>query len=133
NAPVTISRRSPARSDHAVTSRRHRMAHRTLNIPLFDADNHLYETRDSLTKFLPERYKTAVQYVEVEGRTKILVQGQVSEYIPNPTFDVVAAPGAMEDYFRKGNPDGLSRREIFGKPIRSIDAFREPEPRLRLM
>ena len=109
------------------------MAHTTLDIPLFDADNHLYETRDSLTQFLPDRYKSAVQYVEVDGRTKILVQGQVSEYIPNPTFDIVAAPGAMEDYFRKGNPEGLTRREIFGKPIRSIDAFREPEPRLKLM
>ena len=77
-----------------------------LDIPVFDADNHLYETRDSLTKFLPDRYKRAVDYVEVRGRTKIVVRGQISEYIPNPTFEVVARPGAQEDYFRHGNPDG---------------------------
>jgi predicted TIM-barrel fold metal-dependent hydrolase len=106
---------------------------RFLDVPVFDADNHLYETRDSLTKFLPDRYKSAVDYVDVRGRTKIVVRGTISEYIPNPTFEVVARPGAQEDYFRKGNPDGLSRREIFGEPMRSIPAFREPAPRLELM
>jgi predicted TIM-barrel fold metal-dependent hydrolase len=105
----------------------------TLDIPVFDADNHLYETRDSLTKFLPDRYKRAIDYVEVRGRTKIVVRGQISEYIPNPTFEVVARPGAQEDYFRHGNPDGKSRREIFGEPMRSIPAFREPAPRVELM
>src|SRR3954451_13359364 len=106
---------------------------RFVDIPVFDADNHLYETRDSLTKFLPDRYKHAVDYVEVRGRTKIVVRGQISDYIPNPTFDVVARPGAQEDYFRRGNPEGKSRREIFGEPMRSIPAFREPGPRLELM
>jgi len=105
----------------------------TLSIPVFDADNHLYETRESFTRHLPQRYRGAIRYVEVDGRTKIAVQGQISEYIPNPTFDVVARPGAMEDYFRKGNPEGLDRRAIFGEPMRSIDAFREPAARLALM
>jgi predicted TIM-barrel fold metal-dependent hydrolase len=100
---------------------------------IFDADNHLYETKDALTKYLPERYKNAVDYVEVRGRTKIVVRGQISEYIPNPTFDVVARPGAQEDYYRNGNPEGKSYREIFGKPIRAIPAFREPAARLELM
>jgi predicted TIM-barrel fold metal-dependent hydrolase len=104
-----------------------------LDIPVFDADNHFYETKDSLTQFLPDRYKNAVDYVEVRGRTKIMIRGVVSEYIPNPTFDVVARPGAQEEYFRKGNPDGKSRREIYGEPMRSIPAFRNPEDRMKLM
>ena len=106
---------------------------RFLDIPVFDADNHLYETKDSLTKFLPDSHKRAVDYVEVNGRTKIVVKGRISDYIPNPTFDVVARPGAMEDYFRKGNPEGKDRRAIFGEPMRAIPAFREPAPRLELM
>ena len=109
------------------------MSHSTLDIPVFDADNHLYETRDSLTKFLPDPYKGVIDYVDVRGRTKIVVRGTISDYIPNPTFDVVARPGAQEDYFRKGNPDGLSRREIFGEPMRAIPAFREPAARIELM
>ncbi len=103
------------------------------DLTIFDADNHLYETKDALTKFLPDRYKGAIDYVDVRGRTKIVVRGQISEYIPNPTFDVVARPGAQEEYYRKGNPEGKSRREIFGEPMRAIPAFREPGPRLELM
>ena len=104
-----------------------------LSIPVFDADNHLYETEDAFTRHLPDRYKNAVQYVEVKGRKKIVVNGRLSDYIPNPTFEVVARPGAQEDWYRNGNPEGKSRREIFGEPMRSIPAFREPEPRLQLM
>jgi predicted TIM-barrel fold metal-dependent hydrolase len=104
-----------------------------MHVPIFDADNHLYETRDAFTKFLPDRYKDVVRYVDIDGRTKILVNGRISEYIPNPTFDVVARPGAQEEYYRLGNPDGKSPREIFGAPIRSIPAFREPAARLELM
>jgi hypothetical protein len=106
---------------------------RRLGLPLFDADNHLYETKDAFTRHLPDRYKGAIDYVDVRGRTKVVVRGTISEYIPNPTFEVVARPGAQEEYFRIGNPDGKSYREIIGEPMRSIPAFREPGPRLELM
>jgi len=109
------------------------MPEREVPFHVFDADNHLYETEDALTRYLPKEYESTVQYVQVKGRTKIAILGQISEYIPNPTFEVVARPGAMEEYYRHGNPDGKSRREIFGEPMRSIPAFREPGPRLAVM
>jgi predicted TIM-barrel fold metal-dependent hydrolase len=109
------------------------MSSRALPYPLFDADNHLYETEEAFLKYLPKQYAGAIQYVQIKGRTKIAIRGQISEYIPNPTFEVVARPGAMEEYFANGNPEGKSRREIFGEPMRSIPAFREPAPRLELM
>lgn len=105
----------------------------TSHVEIFDADNHMYETKDAFTKFLPDRHKNAIQYVDINGRTKIAVRGVISDYIPNPTFDVVARPGVQEEYFRKGNPEGKSRREIFGEPMRAIPAFREPGPRLEVM
>ena len=110
------------------------MTSRELSYPLFDADNHLYETEGGADQ-VPSRNmrKNAIDYVEVHGRTKIAVRGQISEYIPNPTFDVVARPGAQEDYFKNGNPEGKSRREILGKPMKAIPAFREPAARLELM
>ena len=100
---------------------------------VFDSDNHLYETRDAFTRHLPDRFKGAIDYVDVRGRTKIVVRGTISEYIPNPTFDVVARPGAQEEYFRNGNPEGKSYREIVGDPIRCLPGFRAPEPRIKLM
>jgi predicted TIM-barrel fold metal-dependent hydrolase len=109
------------------------MPARALDFEVFDADNHMYETRDALTKFVPERFAGVIEYVEVRGRTKIAVKGQISEFIPNPTFDVVARPGAQEAYFRNGNPEGKSYREIVGEPMRCLPAFREPAPRLELM
>ena len=110
------------------------LSHRVdVPFPLFDADNHLYEPEEALTKYLPKEYKDIVQYVQVNGRTKIALRGQISNYIPNPTFSVVAKPGAWEEYFKYGNPDGKSKRELFGEPMRSIPAFFEPAPRLELM
>ena len=103
------------------------LSHRVdIPFPLFDADNHLYEPPEALTKYLPKEYKDVVQYVEVNGRTKIALRGQISNYIPNPTFSVVAKPGAWEEYFKFGNPDGKSKRELFGEPMRAIPAFFEP-------
>jgi predicted TIM-barrel fold metal-dependent hydrolase len=106
---------------------------RRLGFPVFDSDNHLYETKDAFTRHLPDRYKGAIDYVDVRGRTKIVVRGTISDYIPNPTFDVVARPGAQEEYFRVGNPEGKSYREIVGDPIRCLPGFREPAPRVELM
>jgi predicted TIM-barrel fold metal-dependent hydrolase len=104
-----------------------------VNFPVFDADNHMYETVDAFTKFLPREYEGLVKYVTVNGRTKLALRNVISDYIPNPTFEIVAKPGAQEEYFKKGNPEGKSRREIMGEPMRSPEAFFSPEPRLALM
>jgi predicted TIM-barrel fold metal-dependent hydrolase len=103
------------------------------DFPVFDADNHLYETQDAFTRHLPARYKDAIDYVTVRGRNKIVVRGAISEYIPNPTFEVVARPGAQEEYFRVGNPEGKSYRELVGDPIRCLPGFRRPDARIELM
>ena len=52
------------------------MPSRQLDFPVFDADNHMYETREALTKFLPEAYKHVIGFVEVNGRS---TQGWTSE------------------------------------------------------
>jgi len=108
------------------------MPDRRLGVEVFDADNHMYENRDALTKFLPDAHKGAIDYIEYQGRTKIMVRGQITDYIPNPTFEVVGSPGAQEDYFKAGAPSGMSRREIM-KPMRALPAFFDPAPRVELM
>ena len=77
-----------------------------MHVPIFDADNHMYETKEAFTKFLPKRYQHAVRYVDVEGRTKIAINGRISEYIPNPTFDVVARPGRRRSTTGRATPTG---------------------------
>ena len=108
------------------------MPSRVLPYPVFDADNHFYEPKEALTKFLPDHRRNVIDYIEVRGRTKIMVRNQVSDYIPNPTFEVVARPGAQEEYFRHGS-GGKSFREVLGKPMKAIPAFRDPAARLEVM
>jgi predicted TIM-barrel fold metal-dependent hydrolase len=98
--------------------------------PIFDADTHMYETPDALTKYLPEKYQKAVQFVQVGRRTRIAIRNKITEYIPNPTFDKVAAPGAHEKFYAGQNSEGLSLREMQGKAIEAQPAFRRPEPRI---
>ena len=102
----------------------------TIDFPINDADNHMYETEEAFTKHLPPEYAGVIKYVQVKGRTKIAIKNAISDYIPNPTFEVVARPGAQQEYFKQGNPDGKSRREILGESMRAEDAFFAPAPRL---
>ncbi|MBW2244397.1 MAG: amidohydrolase [Deltaproteobacteria bacterium] len=104
-----------------------------LGYPVYDADNHLYETEEAMTANLPKKWRKEFQYVDVNGRRKLAVGGVISDYIPNPTFDVVAAPGSHELWYRAKNTEGLSFRELSGTPIRSPAAFRNGEDRLKLM
>jgi predicted TIM-barrel fold metal-dependent hydrolase len=119
------------------------VTHRELPYSTFDADNHLYETPDALTKFLPRGYEGVVKYVEIGGRTKIAVRDVISDYIPNPTFVKVAAPGAAGYDVTKGG-GGMERGGQFARGMSApggkkmmvmpgIDAFFDPEPRLELM
>ena len=104
-----------------------------MKVPIFDADNHLYETEDALTRYLPKQFEGFVKYVQVKGRTKIAINNHISESIPNPTFEVVAPPGAFADYFSGKNPEGKTLREMAGTPMHAIDAFRSAGPRLALL
>jgi len=113
------------------------VTHRELPYTTFDADNHLYETRDALTKFIPREYEGVIKYVEVNGRTKLAIRDRISDYIPNPTFGKVAAPGEAGMDITKGGTGfgdrarGLHQRKMMVMP--GIDAFFDPEPRLELM
>jgi predicted TIM-barrel fold metal-dependent hydrolase len=120
-----------------------------ISYPVFDADNHMYETTDAFTKYLPPEYEGLVKYVQVNGRTKIALKNTISEYIPNPTFNKVAPPGAQEMEFRAKNPSskhsigtsnfGLkseTEAPVTGLPPKYIEAppsFFNPAERLELL
>ena len=112
------------------------ITHRELPYTTFDADNHLYENRDAMTKFLPPEYSGLIKYVEVEGRTKLAIRDKISNYIPNPTFAKVAVPGGSGFDVTKGGK-GFGEGSLHGRgrlvAMPGIDAFFDPEPRLELM
>ncbi len=104
-----------------------------LDFPVFDADNHFYEAEDALTRHLPERHRNLFRFVELNGRKKLMVRGQLTEFIPNPTFEVVAPPGAHMAFYAGENPEGKTLRELTGTPMKAVPAFRNPEDRLALL
>ena len=110
---------------------------RRLPYTTFDADNHLYENRDAMTKFLPPEYEGVIKYVEVHGRTKLAIRDKISEYIPNPTFGKVAVPGGYGRDVTKGDGKQTAGDPRMGlarvRAMPGIDAFFDPEPRLALM
>ncbi|HYC00509.1 MAG TPA: amidohydrolase family protein [Candidatus Limnocylindrales bacterium] len=110
------------------------MTIRDLGFRAFDCDNHYYEAEDAFTRHIDRRMaKRAMQWAVVDGRKRLLVGGRINRFIPNPTFDPVARPGALDEFFRGRNPEGKSMPELFGRlePIRA--AYRDRDARLALM
>jgi len=105
----------------------------TIGYPVYDCDHHYYEPPEAFLRHLPKEFKKDFQYVEVNGRTKLVVGGVLSDYIPNPTFSVVAEVGSHEGWYRGNNPEGLSIREYGGKPVKSRAEFHSGKAHLALM
>ena len=105
----------------------------TFDYPIYDADQHFYEPPEAFLRYLPKKYKSDFQYVEVNGRTKLVIAGMLSDYIPNPTFDRVAKPGSHEMFYRATNSEGLSLREMTGEPMESIAAFHNGAAHLEML
>jgi len=100
---------------------------------IFDFDNHYYEAEDAFTRYQDRGLRTrGVRWAEVDGRRRLLVGGTINSYIANPTFDPVAQPGALYDWYR-GNPERQQIREAFGElePIRP--EYRDRDARLAVM
>jgi predicted TIM-barrel fold metal-dependent hydrolase len=99
----------------------------------FDADNHYYEATDAFTRHIePKMAQRCMQWVELGGKQRLLVGGKVNKFIPNPTFDPVSKPGALDAYFR-GKVAGGDLRQMFGELDPISPAFRDRDARLALM
>jgi predicted TIM-barrel fold metal-dependent hydrolase len=101
-----------------------------LDHPVFDADNHYYEALDAFTRHLdPAWGPRTVQWAEIDGRKYHVVGGKVSRAVVNPTFDPVAKPGVLRDYFR-GNPNGDNPIELLKARDRISPAYRDRDARV---
>ena len=101
--------------------------------PIFDFDNHYYEPEDAFTRHQDKALRTrGVRWADIDGRRRLIVGGKVNSYVANPTFDPVARPGCLYEWYR-GNPEQQSIVEAFGElePIRP--EYRDPEARLAVM
>jgi predicted TIM-barrel fold metal-dependent hydrolase len=105
-----------------------------LPFELFDGDNHYYEAEDAFTRHLDRKMRRrCMDWAVVNGRKELLVGGRVNRFIPNPTFDPVARPGCLDDYYQGKNRAGLSIRDAFGalEPIHR--EYRDRDARVGVM
>ncbi len=105
----------------------------SLDFQPFDCDNHYYEALDAFTRHLnPINGPRCVQWAEVDGRKYHVVGGRLSRAVVNPTFDPIAKPGAMYDYFR-GNPDGRQPWEFLTERERIRPCYRDRDERIKTL
>lgn len=100
---------------------------------IFDADNHYYEALDAFQRHLdPAWADRTIRWAEIDGRKYHVVGGRVSRAVVNPTFDPVAAPGVLKDYFR-GNPAGDNPLDLLKARDRIKPEYRDRDARLSIM
>jgi predicted TIM-barrel fold metal-dependent hydrolase len=105
-----------------------------LDFRAFDADHHYYEAEDAFIRHVDPRLRSrAMQWAVINGRKRLLVGGRVNRFIPNPTFDPVAKPGILDEYFRGRNPERKDIRTLFGELDPIHPGYRDREARIRLL
>ena len=107
-----------------------------VDFEVFDCDNHYYEAIDAFTRYAePGMAKRTMQWAEIDGKQRLLVGGKVNRFIPNPTWDPISKPGALDEYFRGRNPKGEGVRELFGDldPLSDHPEYLDRDARLKLM
>jgi Amidohydrolase len=102
---------------------------------MYDADNHLYEAADAFTRHLPARRRRDFFWVtDDRGHRHIIVDGRLWDYLPNPTFDPIAAAGCLLEVFA-GKTSMLAAKESAYTFERLADRpeYQSREARLRRM
>jgi len=109
---------------------------RHVDFPVFDADMHYYEDEDAFIRFVPkDMQKRCMQWANVNGKKRLLVGGAVNRFIPNPTWDPIARPGSLDDYFRGKNTSGIDVKTMFGElePLAAHPEYQDRDARLAVM
>lgn len=78
---------------------------------IFDADQHRYETPDSLTKYLPEKYLRAVQFAQIGRLTGS--SSTTASTTSSPTRPSSASPRKAHKFFAGENAEGLNERRTY--------------------
>ena len=100
-----------------------------VDFDVFDADNHYYEATDAFIRHLPEHRSKLVQWANVDGKQRMIVDNKIFRFIPNPTFDPVARPGCLDEDVQDARVRRVARCErpapVEHVPVRGADRKRE--------
>ena len=111
------------------------MPSRDLSFPVFDADNHMYETPDAFTKYVPKEYEGIIKYVEVERphQDRRPEQDQVRTSSQTPPSRSWPSPGPKRSTSRSAIPTASPAGRSWARASKPQPPSSEPEPRLALL
>ena len=77
--------------------------------------------------------KRTMQWAQIDGKQRLLVGGKVNRFIPNPTWDPISKPGALDEYFRGPQPQGRGRARALRRPrpVERAPEYLDRDARLR--
>ncbi|MFM8410024.1 MAG: amidohydrolase family protein [Alphaproteobacteria bacterium] len=96
---------------------------RTLDYPIYDADEHYYEPDDCFTRHLESRFKSRSVWVDRRpgGNGRMYVGDERCHFFSVGAADSIGGPGLMKDFLRGFTDDG-------GSPsLNPIDGLAVPE------
>ena len=79
--------------------------------------------------------RRGLQWSEVDGKRRLLAAEKVTRVLANPTFDPIARPGSLIEYFRAKNEDGSDIKDLFGElePLADHPEYVDRDARLEVM
>ncbi|GAA4546381.1 amidohydrolase family protein [Pseudonocardia xishanensis] len=104
-----------------------------MNVPMFDADQHYYESDDAYTRYLPKRFLDegrAVRVVRSEDKQygRIFFGDQKITFFGTNPVETTGHPGALLEYFRSGGGTGNA---LTHKGVLNADDLPESRDRAR--
>lgn len=105
-----------------------------LGFAAIDSDNHYYEAEDAFTRHLPKAFeRRGLRWIEMRGKKRVMLGEKMFNLIPNPTFNPIAKPGCLSDYYKGEITGDKTVMEMMGElePIRP--EYRDRDERLRVL
>jgi predicted TIM-barrel fold metal-dependent hydrolase len=103
-----------------------------LDYRMYDADNHLYETADAFTRYLPDHRRNDFYWTtDDRGHRHVILAGKVFDYLPNPTFDPIAVAGCLLDVFKGEKPMLEHKNSAYQfEPLADRPEYQRRDPRV---
>ncbi len=99
--------------------------------PLFDADNHYYESRDCFTRYIEPKFRDKAIHVESDGeRERVMIGDRPFTFLENTYYETVTKPGSLREMLRNLKNDDFDHTEV-REPVQP--EYNDREARLRRM
>jgi len=99
--------------------------------PIFDADTHMYETAEAVTKFLPKKFQRSLQFVQMANAPASRSTTRSLNSSPTRPSSGLLPLVHTRSFYAGTNTEGLTLREMSTDVIEAPMGSRNPRTRSR--